>query len=285
MTDRTQDVPTRTIRVAHSPDSDDAFMFYALSQDKFDTGNLRFVHELSDIESLNRRALTGELEVSAVSIHAYAYISDRYALLSSGSSMGDRYGPRLVAIEKMGRGDLKGKTVAVPGEWTTAFLALKLYEPEAEHVVVPFDEIMNLVARGEADVGLIIHEGQLYHESEGLHLIEDLGEWWYGETSLPLPLGGNVVRRDLGEETIREVARLIKASIQYSLDNREEALAYALGYARDLPPELADKFVSMYVNEWTVDYGETGREAVRTLLSRGYEAGVIPHKVEVEFVG
>ena len=255
MTDRTQDVPTRTIRVAHSPDSDDAFMFYALSQDKFDTGNLRFVHELSDIESLNRRALTGELEVSAVSIHAYAYISERYALLSSGSSMGDRYGPRLVATEKAGRGDLKGKTVAVPGEWTTAFLALKLYEPEADH------------------------------ESEGLHLIEDLGEWWYGETNLPLPLGGNVVRRDLGEDTIREVARLIKASIQYSLDNREEALAYALGYARDLPPELADKFVSMYVNEWTVDYGETGREAVRTLLSRGYEAGVIPHKVEVEFVG
>ena len=285
MTDRTQDVPTRTIRVAHSPDSDDAFMFYALSQEKFDTGNLRFVHELSDIESLNRRALTGELEVSAVSIHAYAYISDRYALLSSGSSMGDRYGPRLVAREKMGREDLKGKTVAVPGEWTTAFLALKLYEPEAEHVVVPFDEIMSFVARGEADVGLIIHEGQLYHESEGLHLIEDLGEWWYGETNLPLPLGGNVVRRDLGEDTIREVARLIKASIQYSLDNREEALAYALGYARDLPPELADKFVSMYVNEWTVDYGETGREAVRTLLSRGYEAGVIPHKVEVEFVG
>ena len=241
MTDRTQDVPTRTIRVAHSPDSDDAFMFYALSQDKFDTGNLRFVHELSDIESLNRRALTGELEVSAVSIHAYAYISERYALLSSGSSMGDRYGPRLVATEKAGRGD--------------------------------------------ADVGLIIHEGQLYHESEGLHLIEDLGEWWYGETNLPLPLGGNVVRRDLGEDTIREVARLIKASIQYSLDNREEALAYALGYARDLPPELADKFVSMYVNEWTVDYGETGREAVRTLLSRGYEAGVIPYKVEVEFVG
>jgi len=285
MTDRTQDVPTRTIRVAHSPDSDDAFMFYALSQDKFDTGNLRFVHELSDIESLNRRALTGELEVSAVSIHAYAYISDRYALLSSGSSMGDRYGPRLVTKEKMGSGDLKGKMVAVPGEWTTAFLALKLYEPDAEHVVVPFDEIMDFVARGEADVGLIIHEGQLYHESEGLHLIEDLGEWWYGETNLPLPLGGNVVRRDLGEETIREVARLIKASIQYSLDNREEALGYALGYARDLPPELADKFVSMYVNEWTVDYGETGREAVRTLLSRGYEAGIIPHKVEVEFVG
>jgi 1,4-dihydroxy-6-naphthoate synthase len=285
MTERAQDVPTRTIRVAHSPDSDDAFMFYALSQEKVDTGNLRFVHELSDIESLNRRALTGELEVSAVSIHAYAYIADRYALLSSGSSMGDKYGPRLVAKEAMGRGDLKGKTVAVPGEWTTAFLALKLYEPEVEHVVVPFDEIMAFVGRDEADVGLLIHEGQLTHQREGFHLIEDLGEWWYGETSLPLPLGGNVVRRDLGEKTIQEVARLIKASIQYSLDHREEALAYALGYARDLPPELADRFVSMYVNEWTLDYGETGRRAVRMLLSRGYEAGIIPYKVEVEFVG
>jgi 1,4-dihydroxy-6-naphthoate synthase len=285
MTERAQDLPTRTIRVAHSPDSDDAFMFYALSQEKVDTGNLRFVHELSDIESLNRRALTGELEVSAVSIHAYAYISDRYALLASGSSMGDKYGPRLVSREAMGREDLKGKTVAVPGEWTTAYLALKLYEPEVEHVVVPFDEIMGHVARGEADVGLLIHEGQLTHESEGFHLIEDLGEWWYGETNLPLPLGGNVVRRDLGEETTREVARLIKASIQYALDHREEALAHALGYARELPPELADKFVSMYVNEWTVDYGAKGREAVRTLLSRGYEAGVIPHEVEAEFVG
>ena len=285
MTDQAQNVPTRTIRVAHSPDSDDAFMFYALAKNKLDTGNLRFEHELSDIESLNRRALTGELEVSAVSIHAYAYISNRYALLSSGSSMGDKYGPRLVSKERMGRGDLKGKTVAVPGEWTTAYLALKLYEPEVEHVVVPFDEIMGRVTRGEADVGLIIHEGQLTHESEGLYLIEDLGEWWYGETDLPLPLGGNVVRRDLGEETTREVARLLKASIQYSLDHREEALAYALDYARDLPPELADRFVSMYVNEWTVDYGERGREAVRTLLVRGYEAGVIPHKVEVEFVG
>src|SRR5919202_227659 len=280
-----QGTSARTIRVAHSPDSDDAFMFYALSQEKVDTGNLRFVHELSDIESLNRRALTGELEVSAVSIHAYAYIADRYALLSSGSSMGDKYGPRLVAREALGRGDLKGKTVAVPGEWTTAYLALKLYEPEVEHVVVQFDEIMEFVGSGEADVGLLIHEGQLTHESEGFHLIEDLGEWWYGETGLPLPLGGNVVRRDLGEETIREVARLIKASIQYSLDHREEALAYALGYARDLPPELADKFVSMYLNEWTVDYGETGSDAVRTLLSRGHKAGVIPHKVDVEFVG
>src|ERR687893_1491381 len=285
MTERAQGAPAGTIRVAHSPDSDDAFMFYALANDRLDTGNLRFEHELSDIESLNQRALTGELEVSAVSIHAYAYLADRYALLSSGSSMGDRYGPRLVAREAMRREDLAGKTVAVPGEWTTAFLALKLYEPQVEHVVVPFDEIMEYVGRGGADVGLLIHEGQLTHESKGFSLIEDLGEWWYSETGLPLPLGGNVVRRDLGEETIREVARLIKASIQYALDNREEALAYALGYARDLPPELADKFVGMYVNEWTVDYGETGREAVRTLLSRGYEAGIIPHEVEVEFVG
>jgi 1,4-dihydroxy-6-naphthoate synthase len=285
MAERAQDTLTRTIRVAHSPDSDDAFMFYALSQDKLDTGNLRFVHELSDIESLNRRALTGELEVSAVSIHAYAYLADKYALLSSGSSMGDRYGPRLVARKAMGREDLKGKKVAVPGEWTTAFLALKLYEPQVEHVVVPFDEIIAFVARSGADVGLLIHEGQLTHEGEGLELVEDLGEWWYSETGLPLPLGGNVVRRDLGGKTLREVARLIKASIQYALDHRGEALAYALNYARDLPPELADRFVSMYVNEWTLDYGETGREAVRMLLSRGYERGLIPHKVEVDFVG
>ncbi len=285
MTERAQDAPAGTIRVAHSPDSDDAFMFYALANDRLDTGNLRFEHELSDIESLNLRALKGELEVSAVSIHAYAYLTARYALLASGSSMGDRYGPRLVAREAFAREDLKGKKVAVPGEWTTAFLALKLYEPEVEHVVVPFDEIMEYVARGGADVGLLIHEGQLTHESEGFSLIEDLGEWWYSETGLPLPLGGNVVRRDLGEETIREVARLIKASIQYALDHREEALAYALDYARDLPREQADRFVSMYVNEWTVDYGETGRKAVRALLSRGHEAGVIPHKVEVEFVG
>ena len=279
-----QEALTRTIRVAHSPDSDDAFMFYALSENKLDTGNLRFVHELSDIESLNRRALEGELEVSAVSIHAYAYLADKYALLSSGSSMGDRYGPRLVAKEAMGK-DLRGKTVAVPGERTTAFLVLKLYEPQVEHIVVPFDEIMDHVARGGADVGLLIHEGQLTHESEGFTLIEDLGEWWHGETGLPLPLGGNVVRRDLGEETMREVARLIKASIRYALDHREEALAYALNYARDLSPEKVDTFVSMYVNEWTLDYGETGRKAIQTLLSHGYEAGIIPHEVEVEFVG
>jgi 1,4-dihydroxy-6-naphthoate synthase len=282
MTEITQ---TRTIHVGHSPDSDDAFMFHALANDKLDTGNLRFVHELQDIETLNRRALNGELEVSAVSIHAYAYLADRYALLSSGSSMGDGYGPRLVSKEPLGRGDLKGKKIAVPGERTTAFLTLKLYEPEAETVVVPFDEIMGYVEGGGADVGLVIHEGQLTHEGEGFHLVGDLGVWWQEDTGLPLPLGGNVVRRDLGDETVREVARYVKESIRYALDHREEALAYALGYARDLPPELADRFVSMYVNEWTVDYGETGRRAVRALLERGHEAGVIPHRVEVEFVG
>jgi 1,4-dihydroxy-6-naphthoate synthase len=282
MTDSTQ---TRTIHVGHSPDSDDAFMFHALANDKLDTGNLRFVHELQDIETLNRRALNGELEVSAVSIHAYAYLADRYALLSSGSSMGDGYGPRLVSKEPLGRADLKGKKIAVPGERTTAFLTLKLYEPEAETVVVPFDEIMDYVEGGGGDVGLVIHEGQLTHEGEGFHLVGDLGVWWQEDTGLPLPLGGNVVRRDLGDETVREVARYVKESIRYALDHREEALAYALGYTRDLPPELADRFVSMYVNEWTVDYGETGRRAVRALLERGHEAGVIPHRVDVEFVG
>ena len=282
MTESTQ---TRTIHVGHSPDSDDAFMFHALANDKLDTGNLRFVHELQDIETLNRRALNGALEVSAVSIHAYAYLADRYALLSSGSSMGDGYGPRLVSKEPLGRADLKGKKIAVPGERTTAFLTLKLYEPEAETVVVPFDEIMDYVEGGGADVGLVIHEGQLTHEGEGFHLVGDLGVWWQEDTGLPLPLGGNVVRRDLGDETACEVARYVKESIRYALDHREEALAYALGYARDLPPELADRFVSMYVNEWTVDYGETGRRAVRALLERGHEAGIIPHRVDVEFVG
>lgn len=284
MTERTQRNPVRTIRVAHSPDSDDAFMFYALSEGKLDTGNLRFEHELSDIESLNRRALQGELEVTAISIHAYAFLADKYALLSSGASMGNRYGPRIVSRTRASREELKGKTIAVPGEWTTAFLALKLYQPDVEHVVVHFDEIMDYISEGKADAGLLIHEGQLTHDDEGLYLIEDLGEWWYQETGLPLPLGGNVVRRDLGDKTIHEVARLLKASIQYALDHRHEALSYALDYARDLSPELADKFVSMYVNEYTLDYGEDGRQAVQLLLDKGHEAGLIPDRVIVEFV-
>lgn len=284
MTERTQRNPVRTIRVAHSPDSDDAFMFYALSEGKLDTGNLRFEHELSDIESLNRRALQGELEVTAISIHAYAFLADKYALLSSGASMGNRYGPRIVSRTRASREELKGKTIAVPGEWTTAFLALKLYQPDVKHVVVHFDEIMDYISEGKADAGLLIHEGQLTHDDEGLYLIEDLGEWWYQETGLPLPLGGNVVRRDLGDKTIHEVARLLKASIQYALDHRQEALSYALDYARDLSPELADKFVSMYVNEYTLDYGEDGRQAVQLLLDKGHEAGLIPDRVVVEFV-
>lgn len=282
----TTETSARTIRVGHSPDSDDAFMFYALAHDKLETGGLRFVHQLEDIETLNRRALNGELEVSAVSIHAYAYLADRYALLASGSSMGDRYGPKLIAREPLSLDDLRGRTIAVPGTLTTAFLTLQLcLGTELPTTVVPFDQIIPAVLEGRADVGLIIHEGQLYYPDHGLHQIVDLGQWWYERTGLPLPLGGNVVRRDLGEATVQQIARLLKESIQYALDHREEALAYALSYARGLDPALADRFVGMYVNEWTVDYGERGREAVRTLLGRATEQGIIPASVDVQFVG
>lgn len=277
---------TRTIRVGHSPDSDDAFMFYALTQGKLDTGGLEFVHQLEDIETLNRRALQGELEVSAVSIHAYAHLADRYALLSSGCSMGDRYGPTLITREPATLDDLRGRTIAIPGTLTTAYLTLQLILGKDVAVkVMPFDQILPAVAEGRAEAGLIIHEGQLYYGDRGLHKVVDLGQWWHGETGLPLPLGGNVVRRDLGPDLVDQVARLIKASIQYALDHREEALAYALQYARDLDPALADRFVGMYVNEWTVDYGPKGREAVRTLLGRAFEAGLVPGPVDVQFVG
>jgi 1,4-dihydroxy-6-naphthoate synthase len=278
----------RTLRVGHSPDSDDAFMFYALTHDRIDTGGLRFVHQLEDIETLNRRALEGELEISAVSLHAYAHLADRYALLASGCSMGDRYGPKLVARRPWTLDELResGATVAIPGTLTTAYLALQLCLGKGvKTTVIPFDQIIPAVLDGRAEVGLIIHEGQLYYPDKGLHQIADLGEWWYGETGLPLPLGGNVVRRDLGPETVATVARLLKESIQYALDHREEALAYALQYARDLDPALADRFVGMYVNEWTVDYGPRGREAVRTLLTRAAEAGIIPKPVDLQFVG
>lgn len=276
----------RTIRVGHSPDSDDAFMFYALTHDKVDTGPLRFVHQLEDIETLNRRALVGELEVSAVSIHAFAYLADRYALMASGSSMGDKYGPKVVAREPLSVADLRGKTIAIPGELTTAYLTLQLLlGKDTPVVVMPFDQILPAVVDGRVEAGLIIHEGQLYYGAKGLHQVVDLGVWWHGETGLPLPLGGNVVRRDLGEATVNEVARLIKASIEYALSHRTEALAYALEYARDLDPALADEFVGMYVNEWTVDYGPIGREAVRTLLNRAADASLIPAPVDVQFVG
>ena len=278
--------PGRTIRVGHSPDSDDAFMFYALTHGKLDTGGLHFVHQLEDIETLNRRALAGELEVSAVSIHAYAHLADRYALLASGCSMGDRYGPTLIAREPMTLEGLAGRTIAIPGKLTTAYLALQICLGRDVPVeVVPFDRILPAVAEGRAEVGLIIHEGQLYYGDKGLHRVVDLGQWWFEQTGLPLPLGGNVVRKDLGADLVLQIARLLKASIQYALDHRREALDYALQYARDLDPALADRFVGMYVNEWTLDYGPRGREAVRTLLSRASAAGLVPGPIDVQFVG
>ncbi len=275
---------TRTIHVAHSPDSDDAFMFYALAEGKIDTEGLRYVHELQDIESLNQRALKAELEVTAVSIHAYAYLADRYALLPHGASIGDRYGPRLVARQPMTRDDLRGKRIAIPGYKTTAYLALRLFQPEFEPLPTPFDQIEDVVLEGKADVGLLIHEGQLTFGDRGLHLIQDLGEWWFQETGLPLPLGGNVVRKDLGDELIAKVSRHLRASIAYALDHRAGALDHAMKFARGLDRSKADAFVGMYVNDWTLDYGDRGREAVRLLLERGAEAGVIPHRVNVEFV-
>jgi 1,4-dihydroxy-6-naphthoate synthase len=275
----------RTIRVAHSPDSDDAFMFYALAAGKIDTGDLRFEHELQDIESLNRRALAGELEVTAVSIHAYAYLSARYALLSHGASMGEGYGPRIVARKKLRIKDLSGMRVAIPGTMTSAWLALKMYVPDVEHEVVPFDRIIEHVASGKAEAGLIIHEGQLTYQDAGLRLIKDLGEWWaYTTRGLPLPLGGNVIRRDLGDELMVRVSRLLRKSIAYSLEHRKAALDHAMQYGRGLTKEQADEFVGMYVNQRTLDYGEDGRRAVQLFLNRGFEAGLIPRKVRVDFV-
>jgi 1,4-dihydroxy-6-naphthoate synthase len=274
-----------TIRVGHSPDSDDAFMFYALAHDKLDTGGLKFVHQLEDIETLNKRAMKGELEVSAVSIHACAYLAEHYALLSSGASMGDRYGPILVTRERAALDDLRGRTIAVPGLLTTAYLTLQLcLGRDVPIVVMPFDQILSAVARGDVDAGLLIHEGQLYYGERGLHKVVDLGRWWYDETGLPLPLGGNVVRKDLGEAMVSRIARLLSESIRYALDHRQEALNYALRYARGLDPALADRFVGMYVNEWTIDYGHRGREAVRTLLDRAAKAGLVPGPVAVQFI-
>jgi 1,4-dihydroxy-6-naphthoate synthase len=273
------------IRVGHSPDPDDAFMFHALANGKIDTGDLAFVHELQDIETLNRRALKGELEVTAVSIHAYAHLLDKYALLPSGCSMGDRYGPMVVARKPTSLGDLKGLRIAVPGTMTTAFLTLRLLLPEGfAYEVVPFDQIIAAVASGKFDAGLIIHEGQLTFQNQGLHLVVDLGVWWQDKTGLPLPLGGNVVRKDLGKPLMKRISDYIKQSIRYALDHRKEALQYALSYARDMDVSLADKFVGMYVNDWTLDYGPRGREAVRRLLDEGYKAEIVPSVAAVEFV-
>lgn len=278
-------MPAQLIRVAHSPDSDDAFMFHALANGKLDTGPFRFEHVLKDIETLNRRALEGVYEVTAVSIHAYAYLADRYLLLPHGASMGDRYGPRIVASRQMAEEELRDCTIGVPGTMTSAFLALHLFMPGLQHQVIPFDEIIPAVQAGKVDAGLLIHEGQLTYRDAGLHLIRDLGEWWHEQTGLPLPLGGNVIRQDLGESTVREVSRLLRQSIEYALSHREEALEYALQFAGDMSPELADEFIGMYVNDYTLDYGPDGRRAIREFLDRGHAAGVIPHPVAVEFAG
>jgi 1,4-dihydroxy-6-naphthoate synthase len=275
----------QTIRVGHSPDPDDAFMFYALAHNKLATDGLRFVHELQDIETLNRRALRGDLEVTAVSLHAYAHLLDKYALLPSGCSMGDKYGPMVVARSPMTMDGLGDTRIAVPGTLTTAFLALRLLlGSEFAYEVVPFDEIIPAIAAARFEAGLIIHEGQLTYQNQGLYLIADLGVWWQEKTGLPLPLGGNVVRRDLGDATIRRISRLLKESIRYALAHRSDALDYALKYARDMDKSLADRFVGMYVNEWTLDYGPRGREAVRRLLDEGSKAGIIPNPAAVKFV-
>lgn len=273
-----------TIHVAHSPDSDDAFMFYALAEGKIDTEGLTYVHELQDIESLNQRAMRGELEVTAVSIHAYAYLSDKYALLPHGASMGDQYGPRLVSRTPGTRADVKGKRIATPGPLTSAYLQLRMYEPDFEAVNTPFDEIMGAVERGDVDMGLLIHEGQLTYQDHGLHLVADMGVWWFEETGLPLPLGGNVVRKDLGSELTSKISRHLRASIKFGLDHRAAALDHSMQYARDLDRSQADEFVGMYVNDWTLDYGERGREAVRLFLERGVKEGLITTPVHVEFV-
>ncbi|MBI4469736.1 MAG: ABC transporter substrate-binding protein [Acidobacteria bacterium] len=272
------------IRVAHSPDSDDAFMFYALASGKLKTGDLKFTHILSDIETLNEKAMAGEYEVTAISFHAYAYLSDRYALLGHGASMGDRYGPVVVSGKPISLSRLKARTVAIPGKLTTAHLALRLLEPEVQVVVMPFDRIQDAVARGEIDAGLIIHEGQVTYADMGLHKVVDLGQWWHQETGLPLPLGGNAIRRDLPEETARRVSRMLKQSIEYALEHRDEALPYAMQFAREMTAQQADRFISMYVNDWTLGYGERGREAVSLLLRRAHEKGIIPTLPPIDFI-
>jgi 1,4-dihydroxy-6-naphthoate synthase len=276
-----------TIRLAHSPDSDDAFMFYALAAGKIDTGDRVYVHELADIESLNRRAASGDLEITAVSFHAYPSLADTYALLPHGASIGDGYGPRLVSCRPAPadpRAALRDVLVATPGTRTTAHLALHLYQPAVRTVVVPFDRIEDAVLAGEADVGLLIHEGQLTYADRGLHLWRDLGAWWGEETGLPLPLGGNVVRKDLGPALMAAVSRDLRASIVYGLAHRAEALAHAGQYARGMDPAKTDAFVGMYVNDFTVDYGPRGRAAVERLFDEAHRAGLLPARVAVEFV-
>lgn len=274
----------RTISVAHSPDSDDAFMFYGLATNKLETEGLKFEHTLKDIQTLNEDAKKGVYDVTAISFHAYAYVADKYALLPHGASIGDKYGPILVSNEPRKADEIPQMKIAVPGVLTSAFLALRIYNPNFEYVVVPFDQIIETVQNGDADAGLLIHEGQLFYKQLGLDKVLDLGEWWHEKTGLPLPMGGNAIRRDLGEDLMRQVSKHLHRSIVFSMENREDALAYAMQFARDMSPELADRFVAMWVNDLTLDYGVRGREAVIRLLDEGHKAGIIPHKVAIDFV-
>ena len=275
----------REIKVAHSPDSDDAFMFYGMATNKIRVPGVKFTHTLTDIETLNRKALEGYYDITAISFHAYPYLQDKYALMPSGGSVGEGYGPMIVASRSMSPEEVTTTKIAVPGTMTTAYLTLKLFAPNAQTEVVPFDEIIPRVLEGKYEAGLIIHEGQLTFNKAGLHKIVDMGKWWRDQTGLPLPLGGNAIRRDLGPQLMSECCKALRNSIQYALDNREEALQYAMQFARDLDPQLADKFVGMYVNERTLDYGKDGREAIVRLLEMGHDAGIIPNKPNVEFVG
>lgn len=283
----TDDTPVQTLLLGHSPDPDDAFMFYGLAQGLVDSGRWTFEHVLQDIQTLNERALRGELHVTAISIHAYPYVADKYVLTNCGASIGDGYGPVVVAPEPMAVASLRGKRIAVPGEMTTAFLVLNLLLGRGafEHQVVMFDRILDHVAAGKADAGLIIHEGQLTYQHHHLHRVVDLGQWWKQETGLPLPLGGNCIRRDLGPRAMEEVTAVLKASIEFSLAHRSAAVEHALQYARDMGHDLADEFIGMYVNQWTLDYGDTGRQAVHELLRRGCEAGLVPPIDRIDFVG
>ena len=274
---------TRTITVAHSPDSDDAVMFYGLATNKLDTGSLSFTHVLKDIQTLNEEAFRGTYDVTAVSFHAYAYIADKYLLLPHGASIGDNYGPILVSREPAKAAEISTLKIAVPGTLTSAFLALRIFNSDFHYEVVPFDKIIEAVKSGQCDAGLLIHEGQLFYESIGLHKVLDLGEWWHERTGLPLPMGGNVIRRELGPEIIRQVSHCLSESIRYSLANREDALAYAMQFARDMDTELADRFVAMWVNDLTLDYTDRGREAVQRMLMEGFERGIIPNRPTVEF--
>jgi len=275
----------REITVAHSPDSDDAFMFYGMATHKVRVPGVKFTHTLCDIETLNRKALEGFYDITAVSFHAYPYIQDQYALMPSGGSVGEGYGPMVVASRRIGPDELSKIKIAVPGTMTTAYLALKLFAPGAVTEVVPFDKIIPRVLEGQYEAGLIIHEGQLTYGKAGLHRIVDMGKWWRDLTAMPLPLGGNAIKRDLGPTLTTACCNALRDSIQYALDHREEALQYAMQFARDLDQQQADKFVGMYVNERTLDYGKDGREAITKLLEMGYERGIIPHKPNIDFVG